>query len=41
MSGRAGRRGLDDTGIVIIAPGGEVPEVFSVSMSLVNVIYSL
>lgn len=25
MSGRAGRRGLDDTGVVIIACGGEEP----------------
>jgi superfamily II RNA helicase len=25
MSGRAGRRGLDDTGVVIIACSGETP----------------
>ena len=27
MSGRAGRRGLDDTGVVIIACSDDVPEV--------------
>jgi antiviral helicase SKI2 len=27
MSGRAGRRGLDPTGVVIIVVGGELPEV--------------
>jgi antiviral helicase SKI2 len=27
MSGRAGRRGLDSTGVVIIVVGGELPEV--------------
>jgi hypothetical protein len=27
MSGRAGRRGLDDTGVVIIACNDSVPEV--------------
>lgn len=27
MSGRAGRRGLDPTGVVIINAGDEVPEV--------------
>jgi superfamily II RNA helicase len=27
MSGRAGRRGLDDTGVVIIVVGDELPDV--------------
>lgn len=27
MSGRAGRRGLDDTGVVIIVSGDEPPDV--------------
>jgi len=27
MAGRAGRRGLDDTGVVVIVSGNELPEV--------------
>lgn len=35
MSGRAGRRGLDPTGVVIITVGDELPDVcgFSVRMA--------
>ena len=33
MSGRAGRRGLDPTGVVIIICGDEVPEVSAPSFA--------
>ena len=37
MSGRAGRRGLDETGVVIIMCGDEAPEV---NFSIILIMYS-
>lgn len=36
MSGRAGRRGLDATGVVIIVPGDELPDVREAAPFLIN-----
>ena len=41
MAGRAGRRGLDDTGTVIILCKGDVPELSDLhKMMLVSILFS-
>jgi superfamily II RNA helicase len=37
MSGRAGRRGLDQTGKVIIATNSEIPDVSSVCRIIIDI----
>lgn len=41
MAGRAGRRGLDTTGTVIIVAGNELPDVSAFFMYLLMVLFSM